>query len=114
MGGEHAEWDKQTNFVIAHRAPFMLRVPGVNGPPVTEKMIEFVDILPTLVEAAGFPPVDKCPVYSRNVTFCREGVSVMPILGGWGEVHDWGELYDLEADPQENFNLYRDHDYLQL
>ena len=34
-------------------------------------MVEFVDILPTLVEAAGFPPVDKCPVYSRNVTFCR-------------------------------------------
>merc|ERR1719220_2441305 len=32
----------------------------------------------------------------------------------WGDVHDWGELYDLEADPQENFNLYRDHDYLQL
>jgi len=32
----------------------------------------------------------------------------------WGDVHDWGELYDLEADPQENFNLYRDHDFLQL
>ena len=84
--GEHAEWDKQTNFEIAHRAPFMIRVPGVNGPPVTsdsssiginlceqvtDKMVEFVDILPTLVEAAGFPPVDKCPIYSRNVTFCR-------------------------------------------
>ena len=38
---------------------------------VTDKMVEFVDILPTLVEAAGFPPVDKCPIYSRNVTFCR-------------------------------------------
>jgi len=166
--GEHAEWDKQTNFEIAHRAPFMLRVPGV-APKVTDKMVEFVDIMPTLVEAAGFPPVDKCPEYSRNVSWCREGASVMPILGGWGEgkdavfyqqgrgyylmnhpekfvqgysvmttqyryteyvgltdaeteeqqpnwgdVHDWGELYDLEADPQENFNLYRDHDYLDL
>ena len=38
---------------------------------VTDKMVEFVDIMPTLVEAAGFPPVDKCPVYSRNVSFCR-------------------------------------------
>ena len=62
----------------------------------------------------------------------------------WGDVHEWGELYDLEADPQvkkshpterrkkkqfyilntcivfeqnlhqENVNLYRDHDYLDL
>merc|ERR1711971_27645 len=32
----------------------------------------------------------------------------------WGDVHEWGELYDLEADPQENVNLYRDHDYLEL
>ena len=73
----------------------MIRVPGVNGPPVTsdwssiginlceqvtDKMVEFVDILPTLVEAAGFPPVDKCPIYSRNVTFCRWMFSGKP---GW-------------------------------
>ena len=38
---------------------------------VTDKMVEFVDIMPTLVEAAGFPPVDKCPEYSRNVSWCR-------------------------------------------
>ena len=89
--GEHAEWDKQTNFEIAHRAPFMLRVPGVApkvkkpryslstisdwskpfSTKVTDKMVEFVDIMPTLVEAAGFPPVDKCPEYSRNVSWCR-------------------------------------------
>ena len=43
-------------------------------------MVEFVDILPTLVEAAGFPPVDKCPIYSRNVTFCRWMFSGKP---GW-------------------------------
>ena len=34
-------------------------------------MVEFVDIMPTLVEAAGFPPVDKCPEYSRNVSWGR-------------------------------------------
>ena len=27
--GEHAEWDKYTNFEIAHRAPMMLHVPGL-------------------------------------------------------------------------------------
>merc|ERR1711971_1254251 len=113
--GEHADWDKQTNFEIAHRAPFMIRVPGVNGPPVTDKMVEFVDILPTLVEAAGFPPVDKCPVYSRYTEYVgltdAETEEQQP---NWGDVHEWGELYDLEADPQENVNLYRDHDYLEL
>ena len=23
----------------------------------------------------------------------------------WGDVHDWGELYDLEADPQVKYKL---------
>ena len=25
----------------------------------------------------------------------------------WGDIRDWGELYDLEEDPNETRNLYR-------
>ena len=38
----------------------------------SESLVEFVDILPTLVEAAGLPQLDLCPEYSRNVSLCRQ------------------------------------------
>ena len=39
---------------------------------LSEQLVEFVDILPTLVEAAGLPQLDLCPEYSRNVSLCRQ------------------------------------------
>ena len=39
----------------------------------SERLVEFVDILPTLVEAAGLPQLDLCPEYSRNISICRCG-----------------------------------------
>lgn len=39
-----------------------------------DALVELVDVLPTLVEAAGLPRVPRvprCPEYSRNVTLCR-------------------------------------------
>ena len=38
---------------------------------MSEQLVEFVDILPTLVEAAGLPQLDLCPEYSRNISICR-------------------------------------------
>ena len=38
---------------------------------VEDSLVEFVDILPTLVEAAGLPDLELCPEYSRNVSICR-------------------------------------------
>ena len=51
--GEHGEWSKHTNFEIATHAPMMLHIPGLtdNG-TATEELVEFVDLFPTLVEAA--------------------------------------------------------------
>ena len=39
----------------------------------SSSLVEFVDILPTLVEAAGLPQLDLCPEYSRNISICRCG-----------------------------------------
>ena len=81
--GEHSEYDKYTNFEVAHRAPMMLHVPGVIEESMfTENLVEYVDILPTLVEAAGLPTLDKCPEYSRDVPICREGTSLLRMLDG--------------------------------
>ena len=56
--GEHAEWCKHTNFDIATHAPMMIRIPGMTDSGITtEKLTEFVDLFPTLVEAS-FSRVD--------------------------------------------------------
>ena len=59
--GEHAEWCKHTNFEIATHAPMMVHAPGrTDSGVVTERLTEFVDLFPTLAEAAGLPEVPLC------------------------------------------------------
>ena len=162
--GEHAEWDKYTNYEVAHRAPLMLHIPGITHGEVSSKLVEFVDIYPTIVEAAGLGKMEKCPEYSRNISVCTEGSSLMNLLEdpedwksavfwqqprgywtphdkkfqgytvrtddwryseyvnllneeeeeqapAWADIVEFGELYDLTSDPQENNNLYRNKDF---
>merc|ERR1712110_412648 len=84
--GEHSMWAKYTAFEIAHRAPMMIHIPGrVDQSMFSENLVEFVDILPTLVEAAGLPELEKCPENSRNIAICSEGTSLLRIAEG----NDW-------------------------
>ena len=79
--GEHAEWDKQTNFELSTHAPLMVRVPELTDSGIsTDALVEFVDIFPTLVEAAGLPPLPLCPQNSLETALCREGSSFMPLM----------------------------------
>ncbi|ESO94040.1 hypothetical protein LOTGIDRAFT_104488 [Lottia gigantea] len=105
--GEHGEWCKHTNFEESIHAPMMIRIPGRtdNGVVsnrlksflyiavsqenllrltdkgiVTEKLTEFVDLFPTLVEAAGLQQMDICPEDSSKIALCREGTSLMPLI----------------------------------
>ena len=60
--GEHAEWCKHTNFELSTHAPMMVHVPGATDHGViTERMTEFVDLFPTLAEAAGLPTIPHVP-----------------------------------------------------
>ena len=79
--GEHGEWCKQTNFEIANHAPMMIHVPGLtdNG-VVTEQLTEFVDLFPTLVDAAELPALTLCPRNSENIEVCTEGASFLPLM----------------------------------
>ena len=67
--GEHDLWGKQTNFEIAARAPLIISVPGLAKGKRTAALAEFVDIYPTLCEAAGL----KLPPH-------LEGQSLIPLL----------------------------------
>ena len=79
--GEHGEWGKETNFEIATHAPMMVRIPGLTDSGITtEQLTEFVDLFPTLVEAAGLPQLPLCPEDSSKVELCREGSSFIPLM----------------------------------
>ena len=63
--GEHGEWCKHTNFELSTHAPMMIRVPGhTDEGLVTEQFTEFVDLFPTLAEAAG---TATCDALSRDI-----------------------------------------------
>ena len=67
--GEHGEWAKITNFELANHAPMMVHIPGVTDRGlVTEQLTEYVDLFPTLAEAAGLPPLPLCPADSSKVS----------------------------------------------
>lgn len=79
--GEHGLWCKHTNFELATHAPMMIHIPGkTDNGIVTEKLTEFVDLFPTLVEAAEFDPLPLCPEDSTHVELCHEGMSLMHLI----------------------------------
>jgi len=79
--GEHGEWCKHTNFELATHAPMMVHVPGLtDGGIATDSLTEFVDLFPTLVEAAGFEPLPLCPEVSKDIRLCTEGRSLVPLM----------------------------------
>ena len=79
--GEHGEWCKHTNFELSTHAPMMVRVPGLTEDgPVTEALTEFVDLFPTLADAAGLPPVPQCPKESSHLELCTEGHSFVSLM----------------------------------
>ena len=81
FAGEHGEWCKHTNFELATHAPMMVHIPGkTDNGVVTEQLTEFVDLFPTLVDAAGLPPLPLCPRDSSHIRLCREGTSLMPLV----------------------------------
>ncbi|ELT89141.1 hypothetical protein CAPTEDRAFT_221773 [Capitella teleta] len=87
--GEHGEWCKHTNFEIATHAPMMVHVPGLtNTGIVTEHLTEFVDLFPTLAEAAGLPKIPLCPENSANIATCTEGISMVPLMKSNQDI-DW-------------------------
>lgn len=111
--------------------PMIWRAPGVTQPGRTDdRLIENVDITPTLASLCGLPPLDSTdgldasgllaggdePLHEIAVT--ENAWSKALRWGPWRFVHyqpetsdgdrDEGELYNLDADPNELRNLYRD------
>ena len=79
--GDHSEWCKLTLFETGNRVPFMIRIPGLTDEGMrSTKIVELMDIFPTLVEAAGFSSLDKCPKSSHDIQLCTQGKSLTPLF----------------------------------
>eukprot|EP00045_Choanoeca_perplexa_P005119 m.43612 g.43612 ORF g.43612 m.43612 type:complete len:528 (+) comp12941_c0_seq1:66-1649(+) len=89
--GDLGEFGKKTNFERATRAPFVMHVPPqlqdsfpklFSGafPKRTDALVEFTDIMPTLVDLAGLVSMPLCPIQGKDIAYCTEGASLRPIL----------------------------------
>ncbi len=69
--GDHSDWCKHSNFAVANHAPMIFS--GVNLPKGkrVEKVVEFVDLYPTICSMAGLDVPEQC-----------EGGSMVKLLYG--------------------------------
>ena len=140
LGEHNGIWQKRTLFEQGARAPLIIRAPGRsgNGTP-SPRVVEFVDIYPTLTRLAGIPSPDHLagrdlspliddPISNWNgyaitqVLRPADDRLAEPVMGcsirtdrwrftEWGEDGKHGfELYDHHVDPLEFDNLAMDPD----
>ena len=57
--GDHSSWCKHTNFECDTRVPLLVRAPG-NKPGVTERLVELIDLYPTLCDLTGIETPGHC------------------------------------------------------
>lgn len=128
--GERGWWNKNTLFELSARAPLIVFVPGMpaNG-RACQRLVEFVDIYPTLAELCGLPLPENLEGFSfrplledpsrpwKKAAFTQVqrgkfvGRSVRTErwrFTEWDEGRQGVELYDHETDPQETMNLALD------
>ena len=134
--GEHGFWCKHTNFEVASRTPLLVVAPGVEGGRVCKRLVEYVDVYPTLCDLAGLPKPKHLQGKSmqplladvngshKEVVITRHGggdavrtdgfrYMEMHTKNGAGELKGVG-LFDLNKDPDENQNVAEDPAYAEV
>jgi iduronate 2-sulfatase len=119
--GEHNFWGKHNVMHLSTRSPLIVAAPGFKSGQACDRLVEFVDLYPTLIDLSGL----------KSVNEELEGTSFKPLLGdprlkwksaafskfgparslvtnkfNYAEFDDGQKmLFDLSADPDENVNL---------
>jgi N-acetylglucosamine-6-sulfatase len=135
MWGEHGRWEKFVPYEPSIRVPLLVRWPGhVVAGTDTTRLVSYLDLLPTMLEAAGVtlptgaPPLDGESLLqaTRRTTMYGEYYvdDANPNIPSWRMirtstikyVHTYNaqgaiiarEYYNLTNDPAENTNLLGD------
>jgi uncharacterized sulfatase len=122
--GEHGQWSKQSLFEPSVRVPLIIAAPHLAPPGRTKRIVELLDVYPTLAALAGLPA--PATLEGRSlVPLMRQPGAAWPhaaftqVLRGGRSIRtedwrytEWGdggaegrELYDHRRDPQELRNL---------
>lgn len=139
--GEHGLIDKRHFYEESVKVPFLVYAPGIfKGGITVEKMIQNIDIGPTVLELAGLKKSSKMvghsfmPLLRGDSTKWRDKIfyeyyweydfPMTPTVYGvrtdrykyirYQGIWDQNELYDLVNDPQEMYNLIERTEYAAL
>jgi uncharacterized sulfatase len=122
---EHGMWHKNRLFEEACRVPLIATAPGRKARGVgCSRLVEFVDIYPTLAELCGLPAPEGVEGTSfaplmddpsrpwKKAAFTQTATGRSVRTQRW-RYTEWGgpekaELYDHEAEPSEHTNLAKD------
>ncbi len=133
LGEHNGVWQKRTLFEQSARAPLIIKTPGQKGRGVCRRIVEFVDIYPTLADVAEIDFPKNLPGRSLRPLLEEplapwDGLAVTqilrpadkrlekPVMGcslrteryrftEWADGREGVELYDHHADPNEFNNL---------
>ena len=64
--GDHSSWCKHTNFECDTRVPLLIRDPRIKGGVSTPRLVELIDLYPTLCDLTGTPIPSHCQGRSFN------------------------------------------------
>jgi len=65
--GEHGRWSKYTLYEEVVHVPLVMRIPGAKRGARVSKLVELVDVLPTLLSLWGMPEGQWPPLDGRNL-----------------------------------------------
>jgi len=109
------------------RVPLVFAGPGVERLGVRDPLVELIDLGPTFLELAGLGELERASGVSlgpllrggaevlHETVFSEYGPRVMARTEDWKLVfypgEEYGELYQLDRDPEELYNLYAMEEY---
>lgn len=129
--GQHTSWQKLSLWEDSVRCPLIISAPGKTRTKRSDKIVEQLDIYPTIVDLCGFAPPANLPgtslrplvEYPETKQWKDKSAYTISKPNGqslrtkkwrynlWNNGKDGVELYDHENDPGEFTNLAKDKKY---